>query len=90
MGVVTHGYLVYVTESRLVEVKERPSRVWTMYRDPEDYEYEMPQCFIHKKNAFLEDETHDWCWKAGKLRYFSKVVSRTEPVWIYLEFEREE
>jgi len=73
--------------TRVVDFDQKPTRMWTLYpytdeRHPPELPYQ-PQ---HLKNAFLEDRVHDWDWKNGKLRYYSRVVGAQEGVWLLLEF----
>lgn len=38
----------------------------------------------HRVNAFLEDPSHDWTWRDGVLRYFSRL--NDGGCWILLEY----
>ncbi|MFA5186542.1 MAG: hypothetical protein WC551_08720 [Patescibacteria group bacterium] len=65
-------------------VERKPDRVWTLYCNPAappNLPFE-PQ---HNVNAFYEDYMHDWNWRAGQFRYYSRVADR--PVWVLLEYE---
>jgi len=68
-----------------VDLPEKPSRVWTLFRHTDENEPpELPIVPSHFHNAFLEDYVHDWKWRNGKFRYFSRVTEG--PVWLLLEY----
>ncbi len=62
-------------------LEEEPSRLWTLLQpgDPPS------GCMApeHWKNAFLEDKVHDWVWRKGTLRYYSRVSEGEQ--WLLLE-----
>jgi len=39
---------------------------------------------LHHQHVFYEDQIHDWTWKEGHLRYFSRAAKAK--VWIRVEF----
>jgi hypothetical protein len=65
-----------------VELAEKPVRVWTAI--PPAVEPKLPQKMRHLENGFLEDQTHDWSWTAGKFRFYSRVTEGD--CWIILEY----
>jgi hypothetical protein len=69
-----------------IDVAEKPSKVWTLYhfRDLEVVPA-LPYMPVHHKNAFVEDYVHDWNWRDGKFRYFSRILDGR--VWLLLEHE---
>jgi len=69
-----------------LELLEEPSRVWTLYLETdEDHPPSLPIRPKHLNGAFLEDAVHDWNWRNGKFRYYSRVVPGH--VWLLLEYE---
>lgn len=68
-----------------VDVAEKPTRVWTLYlhRDPAAVPI-LPYEPLHNVNAFLEDQIHDWIWRDGRLKYYSRVIDGR--VWLLLEY----
>lgn len=67
----------------ILDVAERPDRVWlwnTAVRPPD---VARPR---HLVNARLEDETHDWRWRDGRLRYMG-VGHGTDTVWLVLQYD---
>ena len=69
-----------------VAVEEKPSRVWTLYEETDpDREPELPIRPVHLRGAFLEDYVHDWNWKDGQMRYYTRVMPGR--VWLLLEYE---
>ena len=80
----------FVPPSKRVAVARCPSRVWTLpWRGASAALVPaLPIAPVHGRNAFAEDAGHDWQWKAGTLRYFSRIVDPAErPVWILCEFD---
>ena len=70
-----------------LELPERPSRVWTLYEyEDENTPPELPYAPQHMRNAFLEDFMHDWTWRNGQFRYFSRVTRGR--VWLLLEYRK--
>jgi hypothetical protein len=69
-----------------IALAAKPTRVWTLYRhtDPATPP-ELPYDPHHGKNAFLEDEQHDWNWHNGVFKYRSRVAN--SPVWLLLEYK---
>lgn len=68
---------------REVAVPQKPSRVWTTLFGLQ----ELPVTPVHGRGFFLEDEIHDWSWRDGRLRYFSRVTSLNEARWVLLEYK---
>jgi hypothetical protein len=82
---ITHQEIHWVPESRKISLEKMPHRVWTvMVNYNPDNKPELPMVPQHLHNAFLEDKTHDWAWKNGVLRYFSRVADHS--VWILCEY----
>ena len=75
----------WVPEGKSFPVEREPFRVWTIMgnQDPED-KPKLPISPVHLRNAFMEDKTHDWKWRQGKLRYYSRVADHS--VWVLCEF----
>jgi hypothetical protein len=71
-----------------VPLDRKPKRVWTLYQaHGEDDLPELPMRPQHGFNAFLEDFVHDWNWRNGMFRYYSRVSQGEQ--WLLLEFEDE-
>lgn len=72
----------------VIDLVQKPWRIWTLLvpnakrTDPPSLPIE-PQ---HNVNAFLEDETHDWTWRAGRLRYYTRVADRS--VWLLIVYRK--
>jgi hypothetical protein len=73
--------LLWIDETRIAELDECPRRVWTVLGEAKP---ELPMKPIHFENAFLEDRGHDWEYRNGKLKYFSRVSDGG--VWLLLEY----
>lgn len=80
------GAIALGTPSPTLDLPERPSRIWTLYRhrDP-NLSPSLPFVPVHHQNAWLEDVGHDWNWRGGKLRYSSGVTDGR--VWLLLEYD---
>lgn len=59
-------------------------RIWTLFLNMDSEEKPgLPIKPVHNVNAFLEDYVHDWVYRNGILRYFSRAVHSN--VWILIE-----
>lgn len=65
--------------------KTRPSRIWTLKSFDQEKPPELPIIPQHNYNAFLEDHSHDWSVRRGKLEYFSRVSNGGG--WLLLEWD---
>jgi hypothetical protein len=67
-----------------------PNRVWTLYH--EDKEESPPKLPIeprHLVNAFMEDNVHDYLFRSGEFRYYSRVTDlRKGGVWLLFEYRK--
>ena len=86
---VTRQELLWVPETRRVEIQEHPYRVWTLYGSTShDTKPSLPITPVHLNGAFLEDFIHDWNVDrtGGKLalRYYSRAIESR--VWILVEY----
>lgn len=68
-----------------VEMKDEPTRVWTLFTGDPDKPPALPIKPVHNQNAFLEDRVHDWNWGNGRFRYGSRVAKGK--VWLLLEYD---
>ena len=85
---------------RVVAIAEKPVRIQTVLphkqfdhmtgafiRQVDSYDPTVEpivEHVIHNATVFCEDEIHDWHWKDGVLRYFSRAVHGG--VWIRVEW----
>lgn len=87
MSQTTQRQVCFVPPERTIALAEKPRRVWTLISETNEDPNVVPELPIephHLKNAFLEDQWHDWTWKNGILRYFSRVACHS--VWILVEY----
>ncbi len=68
------------------DLPQEPTRLWSLTgaldrKSPP----KLPIKPVHHENAFLEDRMHDWNWRAGKLRYYTRVMDRS--CWVLVEFK---
>lgn len=77
----TRQKLITIGEDGTAKCRVKPRRLWTILGEGE---IKLPFTPIHHETAFLEDETHDWSWKKGVLRYYSRVAE--PPVRVLAEY----
>lgn len=41
----------------------------------------------HRRTVFLEDRMHDWNWRDGRFRYYSRVANQADVLVVYSEAE---
>ena len=70
--------------SKSVRLARKPALIWLTIGRPE-----APFVPVHRVNALLEDEGHDWQWRGGVLWYSSVVPDRTQDVWLLVEYGEE-
>jgi hypothetical protein len=75
---------VLVPPSHVVQFPIKPVKIWTAI-PPLIEPSAVPDVLTHHENAFIEDETHDWTWRDGRLRYYSRCVENDEAAWIFID-----
>jgi hypothetical protein len=70
--------------AKVIDCPRKPKQVWTTIFRDRDKPPSLPFTPEHGKNAFHEDVSHDWSWRGGKLRYYSRMAE--SKVWIFLVF----
>lgn len=74
--------------TRTITVHRKPDRVWTLLGHSDRNRPPHPRLVpVHGQTAFIEERVHDWAWKEGVLRYYSRVVDRRDGVWLLLEYK---
>lgn len=69
-----------------VLLASKPSRLYTIIgAQDEAVKPGLPISPVHLSNVFCEDIVHDWNWRDGVLRYFSRVMDRG--TWVLVEFD---
>ena len=64
-----------------LELPENPVRVATIINEKDFLE---GGCVLrHNRNVFLEDRQHDWSWKNGQFRYFTRIADVADVLIIY-------
>lgn len=66
-------------------VGREPIRVATLINEARFIE--QGSALLHRVTVFLEDQHHDWTWRDGKFRYFSRVAAKADVVLVYAEME---
>lgn len=73
---------------KTVDLSQEPIRLWTLIGALDKANPpKLPITPVHRENAFHEDKIHDWNWRAGKLRYYTRVMDRS--CWVLLETRTE-
>jgi len=71
---------------KVVDLDEEPELIWTLLLQFDKTKPpKLPIAPVHHENAFMEDRVHDWMWRAGKLRYYTRVMDRS--CWVLLEMK---
>ena len=66
----------------LLPVARQPARVATLI---DEAGFREDHLLSHNRNVFLEDRVfHDWIWKDGALRYYSRVAEVADVVVAYV------
>lgn len=66
--------------------KGKIHRLYTLFNfDDENSPPQLPFTPIHRENAFIEDEGHDWTQSDTHIRYFSRIVENG--VWLLAELK---
>lgn len=69
-----------------IPLDRQPLRVATLL---DERTFNEDQCLIHMKTVFLEDRVHDWNWRNGQFRYYTRVADVADVLIVYQieEFE---
>lgn len=64
-----------------IPLEEKPVRVATLISEADLISSggEM----VHNQNVFLEDRIHDWDWRDGLFRYYSRVAEMADVLVVY-------
>lgn len=64
-----------------IPMARKPVRVATMIN--EELFNSSGHQLIHQSTVFLEDIFHDWQWKNGQFRYYTRVADRADVLVVY-------
>lgn len=64
-----------------IDLPRKPVRVATMIN--EALFEQTGHTLQHQRTVFLEDKYHDWDWKDGKFRYYTRVAKRADVLVVY-------
>ena len=64
-----------------IDLPRKPVRVATMIN--EALFEQTGHTLQHQRTVFLEDKYHDWDWKDGKFRYYTRVAKRADVLIVY-------
>lgn len=62
------------------DVPDHPKALWLVTPG----RHKIPFVLVHRVDAFLEDEMHDWHWRSGRLWYHGAGET---PCWVVLEYD---
>lgn len=68
-----------------IPVDRKPIRVATLLN--ESRFMETGAALIHHDTVFLEDRNHDWDYRSGRFRYFTRIAKVADVVLIFAETE---
>lgn len=63
-----------------VPLDRKPVMVCTLINEDE---FCLDQRLVHLRTVLFEDQMHDWAWREGQLRYFSRSVEVADIVVVY-------
>lgn len=63
-----------------IPLDRQPVRVATLL---DEKAFNEDQYLIHMKTVFLEDRLHDWDWRNGLFRYYTRVADVADVLVIY-------
>ena len=63
-----------------IPLTRKPVRVGTLINEEE---FKRDQYLIHNRTVFFEDRIHDWDWKDGQFRYYTRVAEVADVVVVY-------
>lgn len=67
-----------------LDLPRKPVRVATLI---DEAAFNDGNLLIHNGTVFLEDRTHDWDWRDGKFRYYTRVAKVADVVVVYEELK---
>lgn len=63
-----------------IPLARQPVRVATLVNEAE---FMRDQLMVHHKTVFFEDRLHDWDWRDGQFRYYTRVAERADVLVVY-------
>lgn len=63
-----------------IPLPRQPVRVATLM---DEDAFKRDQFMIHNRTVFLEDRMHDWDWRDGEFRYYTRVADRADVLVVY-------
>lgn len=67
-----------------IPLERKPLRVCTLL---DEAEFSKDQALIHHLTVFFEDKMHDWDWRDGDFRYYTRVKESADVLVIFAEEE---
>lgn len=63
-----------------IPLARQPVRVGTLL---DEGVFKQEQFMIHNRTVFLEDRIHDWDWRDGEFRYYTRVAEKADVLVVY-------
>lgn len=63
-----------------IPLARNPVRVATLI---DEAGFTRDQLLIHNKTVFMEDRIHDWIWRDGQFRYYTRVAEVADVVVVF-------
>lgn len=63
-----------------IPLDRQPVRVATLL---DEEAFNADQYLIHQRTVFLEDRVHDWEWRSGQFRYYTRVADVADVLVVY-------
>lgn len=63
-----------------IPLDRQPVRVATLI---DEAGFKRDQLLVHNKTVFLEEKFHDWNWRNGQFRYYTRVAEVADVVVVF-------
>ena len=64
----------------MIPLPRQPVRVATLLNEAE---FMRDHLMVHHKTVFFEDRIHDWDWREGQFRYYTRIAERADVLVVY-------
>lgn len=64
-----------------IPLERQPVRVATLLNEQM---FLRDHFLVHNQTVFLEDRVHDWDWRDGKFRYYTRIAEEADVLVVYV------
>lgn len=65
---------------RKIPLARQPVRVATLVNEAK---FMRDHFMVHHKTVFFEDRLHDWDWRDGEFRYYTRIAEKADVLVVY-------